>query len=89
LPENGAPFNSVKGILFELGIPELVVVEDLGELVFHLDKDQLVLGHHVDSLCLQDCLLMFFFQSALLLHLPMQFFIQLFVVDLYLLIGVF
>ena len=67
----------LKDLLLKAKSSELIGVEDLCKLVFHLYKDQLVLSHHVNSLCLKHCLFLFFPHASFLSHLPVQFLIQL------------
>ena len=51
-------FESVECSLLETHLTELVRVEDSVDLAFNLGEDKLVLGHHVEGLCLQHLLLL-------------------------------
>ena len=69
-------FYLMKTVLFELQIPHLVLVEYLSERVLHFHKHQLVLSHHVNSLRLQNRLLLFLLHPLFPLYLPVQFLIE-------------
>ena len=50
----------VKSALDALSVADAIGIKDFGEGGLHFDENELVLGHHVDRLDLQDCLLMIF-----------------------------
>ena len=58
-------FHLVKRLLKEVELAQLVGIEHTIDLAFNLGEDELVLGHHVERLCLEDLLLVVHSQSLL------------------------
>ena len=64
------------GFLLVVHGPQFVPVENLLKRTLHFDKYQLILGHHVDSLGLHDCMLVLFPHSLFLSALSVQLFLE-------------